>query len=145
VTCPDCGARNTVDAPWCTQCLRPLGDVATTASTDTAATATRAPTPGPPPRPAAPATDEDRAVRSVDGRVEWRCPRCRTWNALEVAGCAACGQPLGEAVVGSSARHRSEQVARMRQWLWVAAAVVGGVVVVGVLLVVLAALGSGAA
>lgn len=118
MTCPGCGARNPSSSTWCSQCLRPLG----TASTPP----TRASSgPAPPPT--------DRAFRTVDGEVEWRCPDCATWNLFLVPVCATCGHRLGDD------DGRSE---RARRVLWVVAAVVGVVVVVSVVLAVLALRGA---
>ncbi len=90
--CPECGARNTDGAAWCTQCFHRFDAVAEPApqasepmTSDAAAPAD--PVPGGPERGAA----SDRDVRERDGVVEWRCPRCHAWTALEVAACAVCG------------------------------------------------------
>jgi hypothetical protein len=89
VRCPSCDARNPDGAAWCNQCLRPLG----AAATDTA-TAPEAPA-----APVGSAQDGDttaarqRDVRTVDGEVEWRCPRCDVWSPLPAARCTTCGGP----------------------------------------------------
>ena len=81
--CPECGARNADDAPWCTQCYTGLtpGDVAA---------------PPAPPRDgrgeAAPEPPE-RAVRLRNEVVEWRCGACGSWTPLTAPGCAICASP----------------------------------------------------
>jgi predicted amidophosphoribosyltransferase len=138
VNCPHCGARNTETAPWCTQCLSPLRETPTPpASSASEPTADR---PAPPPGTGSDATSTpgDRAFRSVDGQVQWRCPTCDTWQPLEVATCGVCGQPLRASVTGGRTTEVAERVGRARRWLW-AAAVAGGVLmVVSVVLLVLA-------
>ena len=124
MTCPACGARNADSAAWCSQCLRPLGD----ATPDRAPRA--APAPSAPAAPAAGATPTDRAFRTVDGEVEWRCPDCQAWNVFLVPVCARCGHRLG----GRDGDHTD----RTRRALWAVAAVVGVVVVIAIVLVVLA-------
>lgn len=145
MTCPNCGARNTADAPWCTQCLQPLGrDPApgpggappsdpVAPSPDPAS-----PSPAPPPRAPADGAATDRDVRSVDGVVEWRCPTCRSWNALERSACAVCGQALAASVTGTGRDRIVGQVSRARRMLWIAAGVGGVLMVVAVVLLVLA-------
>ena len=141
--CPECDARNTPDAPWCTQCLtsldstgREAGD-ATAATTATAAAAPSSTAAGSPASPGA-GQGADRRFRSVDGTVQWRCPRCDTWSPLEVTACTACGQPLAASVTGADAAGRAVQVSRARRWLWVAAAVGGAVPLVALVLLALA-------
>ena len=78
----------------------------------------------------------------MDGRVEWRCAACRTWNDLEVSTCAVCGHALGASVTGAGTTAITERVGRARRLLWVAAAIGGVLMVVSVVLLV-AALRSG--
>ena len=141
IACPDCGARNTDDAPWCTQCLRPFGETAVP---------TPAPPSDPPPEPA-PVPDvppasagEDRAVRSVDGGFEWRCPACDSWNDLEQPACAVCGHALGSAVTGGGSEQAGARVGRVRRILWVAAGIGAVLMAVAVVLLVLALRSGGA-
>lgn len=152
MTCPHCGARNTADAPWCTQCLEPLQTAdprvtgeppSATPSPSTPAPSTSSPSTPSPSTPGPPAEDtRDRAVRSVDGRVEWRCPACETWNDLEVPACAVCGQRLGASVTGAGPSAITERVGRARRLLWVAAGIGAVLMVVSIVLLV-AALRSG--
>ena len=135
--CPTCGARNTAEAPWCTQCLQPLGPAA---AEDTSArgrgdgstlwgggdaVSARHDTASP---------GGDRAFRSVDGRVEWRCPACETWNDLEGPVCTVCGQRLGASVTGEGPAALTERVGRARRLLWIAAGVGAVLMVVAVVL-----------
>ena len=137
MTCPHCGARNTADAPWCTQCLEPL----------TTATPPEPAHPVPPVASPAATTSageaKDRSVRSVDGRVEWRCAACESWNDLEVPVCAVCGQRLGASVTGAGTTAITERVGRARRLLWVAAGIGAVLMVVSIVLLV-AAMRSGA-
>lgn len=146
--CPHCGARNTETAPWCTQCLAPLREAPARPDAEAPAP-TPAPTPAPgstssTPPAGATGTDDDRAFRSVDGQVQWRCPTCDTWQPLDVPTCGVCGQALGASITGAGATEVADRVGRARRWLWVAAAVGGVLMVVSVVLLV-AALRSGAA
>jgi hypothetical protein len=103
VSCPRCGARNPRDASWCTQCFDRLDGVriehppAPGATSDRLPSTTDLPTTDLPastteaPDPASSARSGD--VRVTGELVEWRCRRCDGWNALELAGCVACGAP----------------------------------------------------
>lgn len=145
MTCPHCGARNTADAPWCTQCLQPLGREEPPTPTPPSPDASGG---GPPPArtstPVAPGaampggTDRDRAFRSVAGDVEWRCPACDTWNRLEASTCPVCGHRLATSVTGGTGTAVAGRVQRARGLLWIAAGVGGVLVVVSVVLLVLA-------
>lgn len=136
MTCPDCGARNTADAPWCTQCLRPLGPGSTEAS-PTPEEATTADAPRAVGRTQA-GPRADRPVRTVDGEVQWRCGACGTWSPIEVHACPACGTDLAAGMGGRSAAALADRVGRTRQLLWVVAALLGLVVVLGIVLLVTA-------
>lgn len=144
MTCPHCGARNTADAPWCTQCLQPLGQASAPAPEPSSppadpAAAGAAPASHPPPVRDAPAGDATHgSFRSIDGQVEWRCHACQTWNALETQACAACGSRLAASVTGSVSSDVSDRVSRARRILWVAAAIGGLIAVASVVLLVLA-------
>lgn len=100
--CPECGARNIDDAPWCTQCYAGFtaGDAAVPPAENSA--------PPPTPRPAgdadasrprvgepegAPPDTSDRDVRVRDQEVEWRCGACGSWTPLTVPTCATCAGP----------------------------------------------------
>lgn len=137
-TCPDCGARNTAGAPWCTQCLRPLDDEPAGApdATDSTPTPASPPSDVAAPAPPAPPGGGDRPFRSADGRVEWRCEACEAWNDLEVPVCAVCGHRLGASVTGGGADQVAARVGRARTWLWGAAALGGVLLVVAVVLLV---------
>lgn len=141
MTCPHCGARNTTTAPWCTQCLQPLGQDPSPPPAPPAPAQEGPPTTTPP-RPAAPhATGDDHpggAFRSVDGQVEWRCTACDTWNGLDVPTCSACGSRLAASVTGTRAHDVTGRVSRARQVLWVMAAIGVTVAVVSAVLLVLA-------
>lgn len=111
--CPDCGARNSEDAAWCTQCyadLRPppvpqppTADPQTpqrTASPAARPSAVSGPAEGVPPAPgvstssgagSARGRTVARDVRDRDGVVEWRCVACDGWSPLDVATCVVCG------------------------------------------------------
>lgn len=143
MTCPDCGARNTPEAPWCTQCLRPLGqDPAPSAPAGPAEPVPARHAPQPSTDPPTTGVDGDRPFRTVDGEVEWRCPACANWNLLAIPSCAVCGHALG-ASDGSGDR-LADRMARARRPLWVVA-VIGAVAMVGsVILLVLTLSGGGA-
>lgn len=129
MTCPGCGARNTEEAPWCTQCLRPL-------------TSERA-APDPPAadeRVTTSVADQDRPFRTVDGEVEWRCPTCANWNLLAIPSCAVCGQAL--AASGGRGDRLADRMARARRPLWVVA-VIGAVVMIGSIVLLTLALRGG--
>lgn len=132
--CPQCGARNTADAPWCTQCLTPLA-----AAED--ATPVPAPDPGgepdsdrPAPAPTTPTASaeggDDRDFRTVEGEVEWRCRDCGQWNPLLAPTCTVCGSSLPGA--DRSGTWSREQVARTRRVLWLVAGVICLLALVGV-------------
>ena len=141
IVCPACGARNTDDAPWCTQCLRPLGEAVRPEPAPTAD-----PRPEPVPIPDAPAAGVpgDRVVRSVEGGFEWRCPACDSWNDLEQPICAVCGHALGTTVTGGGDEPVGARVERARRILWIAAGVGAVLMVVAVVLLVLALRSGGA-
>ena len=148
MTCPHCGARNTPDAPWCTQCLQPLGQPDPPAEPAPPAPP-RSPDPPPaaiPPAPGSSPAPEagDRDVRSVDGVVEWRCPTCQSWNALDRPACSVCGQALAATVTGTGRDQIAGQVSRVRRVLWIAAGVGAVLMVVAVVLLVLAMRGGAA-
>lgn len=141
--CPDCGARNTASAAFCTQCLRRfgtedpecLGDRAAQAVTEAPGSTTD--------EASSPPSDEgggDRPFRTMDGEVEWRCDGCGEWNPLLVPQCAICGRPLAGADRGAQQR---ERVARTRRLLWGVAAVLCIVAVVVLVLFLSAMRGVG--
>lgn len=102
--CPSCGARNTDEAAWCTQCFEMIveaadGEEPTSAAgqQDSADAPDAAAVPGQP-DPTAPAVPEpaaaqDRAVRVDGDLIEWRCATCDGWNPFETDTCASCGGP----------------------------------------------------
>lgn len=160
--CPRCGARNTAEAAWCTQCLEPF----TTPPSDSSDPSEPAPVEPPaeqaetppdaasPPAPASPPdvgrsqaavgradSGADRPFRTVDGEVEWRCPGCDTWNLLDVRACSVCGHRLASA--GGNPDRFADRVARARRPLW-ALALLGGVVMIGSVILLLLALRGGA-
>jgi hypothetical protein len=108
--CPACGARNSDDATWCTQCyadVRPRPVPEPSAGTNEAARPAVPDQHATPQRPAAPV---DRDVRDRDGVVEWRCAACDGWTELESPTCAVCGSPrrgFGE-LAAAPARSTSE-------------------------------------
>lgn len=145
MNCPHCGARNTAEAPWCTQCLRPLTTPPAPAAPESAASESTPTPPAPaatppagPQSPTGPTTDTDRPFRTVDGEVEWRCPSCDTWNLLDIPTCSVCGRAL--AASERSASGLAARVARARRPLWVLA-VLGGLLMVGSIVLLLLALG----
>lgn len=104
--CNACGARNSEDAAWCTQCYAPFQAAAPAASAAPASEPTAAPASDPPtggagaaptgaPSSVGPSAETarrtDRDIREIDGRVEWRCSTCASWVALEDPACATCG------------------------------------------------------
>lgn len=118
VRCPECGARNTAEAEWCTQCYTPLVvEEEPPAAAPAAAPQGAGGTAEPdgllplPPEAEATADDEDQparttpeagSLRSGDGRfretdqgLEWSCRTCDTWNSMDRLTCAACGTPFG--------------------------------------------------
>lgn len=136
MTCPHCGARNTAAAPWCTQCLQPLGPAE--AAPAEADPDEADPDEASPPDARPTATSSSRAFRTVDGEVEWRCRSCDTWNRLETRACTVCGAALGASVTGSTGTEVAERVARARRLLWVAAGIGAVLMVVSIVLLVLA-------
>lgn len=80
--CPGCGALNPDTAAWCGQCYQDLAVAPTQGSP---------PPDGPAAVPAGAGRGRD--VREVDGRLEWRCRACDSWNALEAPDCGGCGAP----------------------------------------------------
>jgi hypothetical protein len=79
--CPDCGARNSVAAAWCGQCLRRF----------------EAARPAPPAAPPeeAPAPPAERGPFRVEGdSVTWACAVCGTRNRLQSSLCSVCGASL---------------------------------------------------
>lgn len=143
MTCPDCGARNTPQAPWCTQCLRPLGgDPAPPSPVAPAEPAPARHTPQASTDPAPTSgVDADRPFRTVDGEVEWRCPACASWNLLAVPTCAVCGHALGAS--GGSGERLADRIARARRPLWVVA-VIGAVAMIGSIILLVMTLSGGA-
>lgn len=132
--CPNCGARNTAEAPWCTQCLRPFAS-----DPEEPSAPARSPDPG---ATAARGQDHDRPFRTVDGEVEWRCPACDNWNLLAMPTCAVCGHALAS----SDGRERlADRMARARRPLWVVAGIGAVVMIVSAVLLVLALRGGAAA
>jgi hypothetical protein len=101
--CPECGARNTAGADWCTQCYTPLGTSPDPAPDPDPSAVTGGATVG----AAAPADDSRPAasgtLRSGDGRfrqteegLEWACGLCQEWNPIERVTCSVCGTPFGQ-------------------------------------------------
>lgn len=93
--CPECGATNPADAAWCGQCYADLTQPA----------APRAPSPAVPadaspaePTEASPA--ESTAAPAAEGfrrrgeTVEWSCPACGQWTAVDSLHCRVCATPL---------------------------------------------------
>lgn len=151
--CPECGARNTAEAPWCTQCLTPLGASAPRRDDprDEGDDPGDRPTSGVGPAPSSTTTTtgdagpadgpDERGFRTRDGEVEWRCEECGNWNLLAVPSCAVCGHGLpGTSRDGSWSRDR---VARIRRALWIVAALVCLLAVVVVVVGVVTAQGVG--
>ncbi len=149
MNCPQCGARNTAEAPWCTQCLEPLTAPPPRSTPPDPQTPSPAAPASPPVRdtpgtdPTSQPTDDaaDRPFRTVDGEVEWRCPSCDTWNLLAIPSCSVCGRALASS--GRGADRFADRVARARRPLW-ALAVVGVVVMIGGVVLLLLALQGGA-
>ncbi len=141
--CPDCGARNTASAAFCTQCLRRFDTVEPDGPGDPPAPAVTA-TPGSAideqSSPSAGEGDASRPFRTIDGEVEWRCSGCGEWNPLLVPQCAICGRALEGADRGAQQR---ERVARTRRLLWGVAAVLCVVAVVVLVLFLSAMRGVG--
>lgn len=155
--CPECGARNSPRAEWCTQCLVPLavseppvddgpvdapGPEPATAEEPLAAPTEPAAAPSAPSAPAtsASADTSHRGFRTVDGEVEWRCDGCGAWNPLFVSSCPVCGQPMTG--TGDAGTWSGERVARTRRILWVVAAVVCLLALAGVVVGLVAAQGA---
>lgn len=121
IRCPQCGARNSSDADWCTQCFASFA--APEPPPAPPAPAPPAPASAPPTTPAAPdpldpleppvargAGDQSQAaspeggqvLRSGDGRfrqtdegLEWACAVCQEWNPIERVTCMVCSTPFG--------------------------------------------------
>ena len=87
--CRACGATNPDTATWCNQCLTDM------ALRDTAAPTARGRprTAGPEVHPSPPTPDAAAFRRSGD-RIEWRCPTCGDWSAMDDRACAHCRTPL---------------------------------------------------
>lgn len=143
MNCPACGARNTPQAPWCTQCLRPLGEDPAPPAPPVPAEPAQQATPTASATPASAPTsdvDTDRPFRTVDGEVEWRCPACANWNLLAIPSCAVCGHALGAS--GDSGERLADRIARARRPLWVVA-VVGAVAMIGSIVLLVMTLSGG--
>ncbi len=106
--CPNCGARNTSSAAWCTQCFASLRaadppDEVLADPPDEAPAAPPPPAPAggappPPPPPGETGTPEpvgtsERDIRLRGEVVEWRCVACDAWSPLEASACTVCAAP----------------------------------------------------
>lgn len=101
IRCDACAATNGDTADWCSQCYAPLR----TATPDVPE-----PAPAPAPEPAAApelaaataaAQDGERdrqpaakGFRRSGDTVEWECPACGEWSAVEAFACRVCATPL---------------------------------------------------
>lgn len=109
MNCPKCGARNTADAAWCTQCFTDLRPPAAEPPSPAPAPPEvrpeaqpdLPPTPSPPNSPPRPAADG--TLRAGGGRfrqsgngIEWSCRICESWNPIEVTRCQLCGAVFAE-------------------------------------------------
>ena len=113
--CPECGARNAEDAPWCTQCytgFAPGGGAAPPG--DGSGPPPPSPTadhdawePGAEEGGGAPPDTPERDVRLRDEVVEWRCGACGSWTPLTAPNCATCAGP--RAGFGPTGRAASQQ------------------------------------
>ena len=85
--CSACGATNPSTATWCGQCYRRFDE-------EPAAPATVPPPSanGDTPRPVAPTE----GFRRRDDVVEWECPQCAHYNAIELQRCEVCGTAFVE-------------------------------------------------
>lgn len=76
--CAGCGQRNPDTADWCGRCYASLRAVE--------------PAREPQPAPAVPAKAAvPDGLRRRDGALEWECPGCGRWTAVESLDCSACG------------------------------------------------------
>jgi ribosomal protein L40E len=103
MTCPRCGAHNTADARWCTQCYavfdstpHAVAERAGVAGPTESAIGEEPTDPDgasdlPPTEPENASDLPRRYVRERDGSVEWRCERCEAWSPLTAETCEACG------------------------------------------------------
>lgn len=101
--CPSCGAQNPDSASWCSQCYATLpGAGGTTPAQQAGEAGTGGGEPAP---PAGAGADDATSSRLADdeladgfrragGTVEWECPKCWTWSAVEDLRCRACDTPL---------------------------------------------------
>lgn len=99
--CPACGAANPDDARWCGQCFATFSPPASEVEgiVETAGGAN-----------GDPGTLAASGFQHRDGRVEWRCPTCDEFNAIDLLSCAVCGTPL-------SARYAEPEAERTpRDW-----------------------------
>lgn len=111
IRCPQCGARNSPDADWCTQCYTRLDEPP---APPPAPVGTPAGDPGPAGGEAATAGGETE-LRSGEGRfrqapdgLEWRCGVCQEWNPMERVTCAVCSSPFGRSVGDDEAPARPD-------------------------------------
>ena len=99
--CPACGASNPETAGWCGQCLAVF--------TPPAAGGSQPPTARPPADPhevpgasgASAVQPAERAdltggFRTHEGRIEWPCLACGSFNPIDVFACAVCGTPMAD-------------------------------------------------
>ena len=86
--CPGCGATNPDTASWCGQCYKRFVE-------EPAAPAAVPPPSanGDTPRPLAPTT---KGFRRRDDQIEWACPECEHFNAIELQTCEICGTSFAE-------------------------------------------------
>lgn len=105
IACPTCGASNPEAAAWCSQCYARLGQPQEPDSTASPSLSPLPPSQEPrsqePQSQAPPEGSAGRApaevrdgFRHTDGRLEWACVQCGTYNAIEADACTACGTPM---------------------------------------------------
>lgn len=101
--CPACGATNPDTAAWCGQCYHrfdaePVDEKPTlpppSANGDTPRPLERVPTEG---------------FRRHGDEVQWQCPRCEHYNAIELQRCEVCATPFVE-------RFRDDEPPAPRNW-----------------------------
>lgn len=110
--CPACGATNPPNADWCGQCFTSLVVAETPAR----------PAPAPRavvtlPTPTGSARDlGGTGFRQRDGRLEWECVTCGTYQDMDLSVCAVCETPFGARMADSLSAHSPAEhhSARMR-------------------------------
>ena len=112
--CPACGASNPEGAAWCGQCYRRFDEPEVAQEVAPKEIAPHSPEsdpaqPGTPDDAAAPATAAGEGFRKDGDVIEWECPQCGNFNAIELQHCDVCGSSFLD-------RFRTEEPEEPRNW-----------------------------